>query len=304
MLLTTKTKKLRLAIMFADISGSTQLYESLGDAAARLKVSECLQTISEVVKRNKGVVIKPIGDEIMSTFPNAELAMAAACEMQNILQQDVTEGKVSDEPSISIRVGLHYGPAILESGDVFGDAVNVAARMATQAKPGQIITTDVTVKKLPTDLQATTRLIDHAPIKGKKKAVDLYEVIWQENELTRLLTGLVDKQTPTVKLCLRYQDQEIELNDNQPSAILGRGDTADLLIDEPLASRQHVRLELRRGKFFIIDQSTNGTYVRVESGADVFLRKEEMPLSGDGMISLARSFTENPTEVVYFTHES
>lgn len=70
-----------------------------------------------------------------------------------------------------------------------------------------------------------------------------------------------------------------------------------------MASRQHVRIELRREKFFIIDQSTNGTHVLVDNSEEEFLRREEMPLQGKGQISLGKSFSENPTEVVSFAHE-
>lgn len=290
--------------MFADISGSTQLYETLGDATARLKVSERLDIISQIIKRHNGIVIKTIGDEVMSTFADAEQAIMAACEMQAGVHQDSAENETPGEIPLSIRVGFHYGSAIVESGDVFGDAVNVAARMAAQAKAEQIITTQETVKKLPPSLQMSTRLIDRAPIKGKKKNIDLYEVIWQKDEVTRLATGVVDEQVSAIKLRLCYHEQEIELTKDHPSAVLGRGETADMRIDEELASRQHVRCELRHGRFFIIDQSTNGTYVRTENGEEIFLRRETMPLGDSGIISLGRPFDKNPTEIVYFRHET
>ncbi len=297
-------KKSRLAIMFADISGSTQLYERLGDAAARRMVQECLNDMSEVVKNHKGVLVGTIGDEILCTFANVQQAVAAACEMHRLLPGSTNKDDLpSKQGSLSIRVGLHYGSALRESGDIFGDAVNVAARMVAQAKAGQIITTRVTVEKLPVDLQATTRLIDRAPIKGKKEEIELYEVIWQADEITRLATGAIGEETPSAKLRVRYQDREIELDRDRPSLTLGRSETADVCVDETLASRQHVRFELRHGKYFVIDQSTNGTYVRVQSGPDTFLRRETMLLSGNGMISLGRPLAENPTEVVYFTHE-
>src|SRR4030067_2380229 len=134
--------------MFADISGSTRLFETLGDATARIKVAECLDVLTDVVKRHNGIVIKTIGDEIMCTFPTADEAAKSACEMHEVLQEDVTEGMSDTTTTLAIRVGMHFGPAILEGGDVYGDAVNVAARMAAQDKGGQIITTQSTVELL------------------------------------------------------------------------------------------------------------------------------------------------------------
>ncbi len=297
-------KTANLAILFADVSGSTRLFETLGDNTARAKVAECLSTLTDVTKEHNGTVIKTIGDEIMCTFPTPDDAAAAAAEMHEAIQEEVTEGVGGDITALSIRVGMHFGPAILEGGDVFGDAVNVAARMTAQAKGGQIITTLSTVDKLSPMLRASTRFIDRAPIKGKKEDIEIYEIIWQEEDVTRMATGLLsDEQKPQVKLKVRYSDKEIELSRERSSLMMGRSQNCDLPINEKLASRQHVRIELRRDKFFIVDQSTNGTHVLIDDAEEAFLRREEMPLHGKGKISLGKGFSENPTEVVSFSHE-
>jgi len=296
-------KTTNLAIMFAEISGSTKLYESLGDATARALVSDTLDTISGVIGRYNGTVIKTIGDEIMCTFESAEDAATAACEMNETLEEENAEGN-NAEP-VAIRVGMHYGPAIMEAGDVFGDAVNVAARMAAQAKARQVMTTKSTVELLPPVMRASTRFVDYAPIKGKKDVVEIFEIIWQQEDVTRMATGMLsaDKKLPQVKLRLRYNDKDTLLDHDRSSIVLGRSQACDLSVNEKLASRQHVRIELRREKFFIVDQSTNGTYVRIDDNGDSFLRREEMPLTGTGLISLGRAFSENPVEVVRFSHE-
>ncbi|MBI4006655.1 MAG: adenylate/guanylate cyclase domain-containing protein [Gammaproteobacteria bacterium] len=296
-------KTTNLAIVFADISGSTKLYEALGDAVARAKCAETIAAIINVVKQHNGTVIKTIGDEVMSTFLSAEEAANACCAMHEAMAE-VNEN-IEDGTVIAIRIGMHFGPAIMEGGDVFGDAVNLAARMAAQSKANQIITTLSTIEKLTPVLRAGTRFIDHAPIKGKQEVIDIYEIIWQEEDMTRMATGmLAGKPTPEVKLRLRYNDQDVQISKKRSSVVLGRSKDCDLPINEKLASRQHVRIELRRDKFFIIDQSTNGTHVRIDNGEDAFLRREEMPLNGNGQISLGKSFNENPTEVVRFTHET
>lgn len=296
-------KTANLAIVFADIAGSTKLYETLGDQLARQKVAETLETIARVVGEHHGRVIKTIGDEVMCTFETPDVAASACCDMHESVEdvnQDLDGNNV-----IAIRVGMHYGPAIIEGDDVFGDAVNLAAKMTAQAKADQIITTLTTVEQLPAVLRASTRFIDRAPIKGKQEEIDIYELIWQEEDVTRMATGMLSgSKTPEVRLHLKYQDHDVVISKERSSIILGRSKDCDVPVREKLASRQHVRIELRRDKFFIIDQSTNGTHVRLESGEDAFLRREEMPLNGNGQISLGRSFKEAPTEVVNFAYET
>jgi len=296
-------KTANLAILFADVSGSTRLFEILGDSTARVKVSECLDTLAGVTKEHHGTVIKTIGDEIMCTFPTADDAATAACEMHEALIEDITEGTGGEQTTISIRVGLHYGPAILEGGDVFGDAVNVAARMAAQAKGNQIITSQSTVELLSPMLRASTRFVDRAPIKGKKEEIDIYELIWQEEDVTRMATGLMVEESRPARLKVVYDASEVILDKQKSSLVMGRSQTCDLPVNEKLASRQHVRIELRRDKFFIIDQSTNGTHVLIENTDEAFLRREEMPLHGSGQISLGKGFSEGPSEVVRFFHD-
>ncbi|MBT8446892.1 MAG: adenylate/guanylate cyclase domain-containing protein [Gammaproteobacteria bacterium] len=285
--------------MFADISGSTRLYEIMGDAAARSKVAECLELMTDVIHRHHGTVIKTIGDEIMCTFERAEHAGVAACEMHEAIEDDVTVQSEQGPISTSIRIGMHHGPAILEGGDVFGDAVNIAARMASMAKADQIITTQDTFDEMSAILRASTRMIDRAPVKGKKQMMDIYELIWQQDDVTRMSTGIIQQPEAPARLMLKFGSTELSVNSERSQVVLGRSKTADITVPETLASRQHVRIEHRRGKFFIIDQSTNGTYVNRENG-ESFLRREEMPLTGSGYISLGRSFSEDPQEVVYF----
>ncbi len=296
-------KSIDLAILFADVSGSTRLFETLGDNTARMRVAECLDTLTEVTLTHSGTVIKTIGDEIMCTFPTAEDAANAANDMQEAMEEDITEGVGDAATAITIRIGFHFGPAIMEEGDVFGDAVNVAARMAAQAKGKQIITTESTVEMLSPLLRSSSRFVDRAPIKGKKDEINIYELIWQAEDVTRMVASVnAEEEAPAVKLKVCYHDKEIILDKERSSLVMGRSQNCDLSIREKLASRQHVRIELRRDKYFIIDQSTNGTHVLSKDNEASFLRREEMPLQASGKISLGRAFSEGPEEFVTFAH--
>jgi class 3 adenylate cyclase len=280
-----------LSIVFADISGSTRLYETLGDAVARELVAECLAVMTESIHKYGGTVIKTIGDEIMCTFETAEQAVEAAVSMQEGVTDDLPHRNPNTPSTLTIRVGLHHGSAILEDDDVFGDAVNVAARMAGLAKGGQIITTLETAEQLSPTLRAGTRHLDRISVKGKAEDIDIFEVIWQAEEMTRMATGLIRGNVRQARLWLSYNGKEQVLDQDMDPLVLGRGKKADVVVNDSMASREHARIECRRGKFILTDMSTNGTYVQSAEGP-YYLRREDLELTGTGRIALGRELGE------------
>lgn len=142
--------------------------------------------------------------------------------------------------------------------------------------------------------------------KGKKEDIEIFEIIWQEEDVTRMATGMLQEVPKIHRASLQviYREKKITLDHNKSALVMGRSQACDLPINEKLASRQHVRIELRRNKFFIIDQSTNGTHIKMENNDESFLRREEMHISANGEISLGKSFSEEPTEIVSFTLNS
>ncbi len=287
----------RFAILFADVSGSTHLYETLGDQRALAAIESVLAELRKSIVLPGGHVIKTIGDEVMAVFASADAAMQAACDMQN----RVAAIHRTDNVRLAIRIGFHFGPAIEEGGDFFGDAVNTAARMAGLAKGGQVITSGPTVDALSPLLKASTRELDAMLVKGKQDEIRIFEVIWQDSDdLTSLVALESPASTPAPTLTLTYGARALKLGVEQTSASLGREDTNELVVADKLASRVHCRIEYRRGKFFLVDQSTNGTYVTVEGDAEIMLKREQFMLRGRGVISLGHASTAAGAEIVSF----
>jgi class 3 adenylate cyclase len=286
------------SILFADIAGSARLYEDLGDQEAQEMISRCLTELGEAGMRHGGAVIKTIGDEIMLRFASADDAFMAACTMQEsmgVLSEETTLGS----HSMSVHIGFHFGSAILEKGDVYGDAVNIAARMTDVARSQQIITTKDTVERLSEELSARTRKFDTTRIKGKPEDMVLYEALWTD-DVTGLASTAVREKVVNSELSLRFGDKEQSFDRNSGTIVIGRGKNCDFSVSSKLASRQHARIDYRRGKFVLIDQSTNGTYVRTQDGKEVYLRREELPLWGSGVFSLGQSLDKDEQELVYF----
>src|SRR3989337_3548019 len=121
--------------VFADVSGSTKLYGSAGNPGAHAGVESCVNLMKQKTQAAKGRVIKTIGDEVMSAFNSADDAADAAIEMQLAISELPPVGTTT----LGIRIGFNFGPVVNRDGDVFGDAVNLAARLAPAATKGHII---------------------------------------------------------------------------------------------------------------------------------------------------------------------
>ena len=279
-----------LAIVFADVVGSTELYERLGDDDARQTVQRCVDCMKETTTEFNGEVIKTMGDEVMSTFQSADEAMQASADMQ----QRITNGNFAnrDDIKVSIRIGCHFGHVVVEEKDIFGSAVATANRMTSQAKAGQIVTTESTVEMLSKDWKSVARQIGVATLRGQLDEVALYEVLWQPDEATSMLPKVdMGVMTPASagKLRLKFEGGELLLSsDGLRKVAMGRADDNDVTIKGNLISRVHARIELNKTRFVIIDESTNGTFVQRDDGEELYVRRDSARLTGNGLIGLGK----------------
>jgi adenylate cyclase len=289
----------KLAILFADISGSTAIYDRLGNEQALQLISRTLGILIQEMTKHHGTLIKTIGDEVMCTFPDVTAAVNAACAMQMAINTQRPGG----ERPLHIRIGLHYGEVIRDGADVFGDAVNVAARLTAITRARQIMTTRAAVDMLPPELREKARALKRAQFQGKDESFDVFMIQWELEDTTRTRIGLPAFRKPAEakhELMMRYRQKVIALNEKQKSVILGRGDACDLLIYNTFASRQHARIECSFGKFLLTDFSANGTYIRFSDNQVIQLSNQQIVLHGSGTISLGEPFSEVPTEVIEF----
>jgi len=275
----------KFAIMFADVAGSTRLYERLGDRVANQMIGGAIQLASDVVSQYHGVIVKTIGDEVMCRFLSADNALNCACAIHELMEKQPVQHGVG----LVFRIGVNWGPAILQKdGDIFGDAVNLAARMAGIAKARQIITSEYTRNKLTDiDLLSKSREIDLVQVKGKADAISIIEVMWEPNDATRMSTMVSEHASflTAQPLTLHYQNQKHILKPVSDTFTFGRDALCDVMIASNLASRVHAKIECRRDKFIFIDESTNGSHLKMNNQSPIFLKREEITLQGKGYIS-------------------
>jgi class 3 adenylate cyclase len=300
-LMTTGQNHTQLAILFADISGSTALYDKLGNELALRLISRTLGILKREMDAQQGTLIKTIGDEIMCTFPSATAAINAARAMQAAIEE---QPPVSGQHTY-VRIGLHVGDVIQDDGDIFGDAVNVAARVAAITRARQILTTQAVVDMLPDDLRSKARQIMRTELRGKDESLTIFLILWEKDDTVNTRIGMSAFRKPAEslsrhELLLRYHDQVLTVNDQMRSVLLGRESDCNVVIRNKLASRQHALIEYNFGKFLLTDHSVNGTYIRFSDNQVVQLNHQQIVLHGAGQISCGQSFSEAPTDVVEY----
>jgi hypothetical protein len=288
------------AVLFANICNSLWLYEYLDDRAVRTKIEQCNTLLDNITCRHGGQVVKSIGENMTCSFPAAANALEAAMTMQ----QEMAALAARDSDALHIKIGLHFGEAIHNGGSITGDAVNVATRMAEQAAPNQIITTQRTVDSLPPELRTHVRFLTQTTVKDNCDDKYIFEVIWEiEEAVTRMPPMQRTRTGNTSTLTLRYAGQELTLTAQLPSTMVGRDKSCGIVVNDPLASRNHARIELRDGKFILLDQSTNGTYLN-QGGKSVLLRGEERLLTGSGFFAMGHEVASNSPDAVQYSSTS
>ncbi len=280
------------AVLFADVAGSTALYEVLGDERAFALVESCLGAMSRSSTAAGGRVIKTIGDAVMAVFPDATAAATAAVSMQ----VEVDKLGPSAGVRLGVRVGFRAGPMVERDADVFGDTVNLASRLCDLASRGQIVTDRDTALLLPALFRPSLRHLYAVPVKGKEAEVELVEIMWQVSgdEQTAIVSAPIASRAAPALLALGLDDKQLEMGPERRKVTLGRDLEADFTVRSPLVSRAHATIERRRERFVLTDHSANGTYVSIEGRPETRVHREDLLLSGEGAISLGQPL--DPTQ--------
>ena len=287
-------------ILFADVSGSTKLYEAAGDAAALEAISACLAAARVATEASGGRVVKTIGDEVMCIFPEPNAAANAAAEMH---------AKVDALPRVAgmklgVHIGLHHGPVLERDDDVFGDTVNVASRLVAQAKKGEIILSADTAGRLGPIYRAMVRELHAITVRGKAEDVGLAELVWKRDaDATVVSASRSRSRHLRGSLRLRYRGRDIAPRRDPESVRVGRDQSNDLVIDDELASREHCTLERRQDLFVLRDHSTNGTFVTVEGDAEMAVRRSEVSLRKHGWIAFGQPRGDGVEVVEFFVDD-
>ncbi len=278
------------AILFVDICDSTRLFETLGDAQALSMTSRCLRIMEDCVLNEGGVIQQAQGDGLLCTFDSVNDALQAAQTIQ----------KANQGGPLSVHAGLHYGPVILQPGAIYGDAVNVAARMQGIAKKGETILSEDAWVELSPNRRETLRPLGRVTVKGKGHLIRIFLAVVQALDQTIIQAPF--ENTRDGWACLKIDDGRnlYEIEAPASNFVLGRHQDCDLTLNHKYVSRRHATIECMRGKFFLVDHSTNGCYVNEENQPYKFIRREMLQLHGQGNISLGIDPAENSNYLIRY----
>jgi class 3 adenylate cyclase/pimeloyl-ACP methyl ester carboxylesterase len=161
-------------ILFTDLADSTALTARLGDARARDVLRAYERIVRDALHTHRGAEVKALGDGFMATFSSASRALDCAVAMQRVF---ATTHQA--EFPMRVRIGLNAGEPVAEAQDLFGTAVNLAARIAAHATPGQILVSDV-VRQLAAGKTFTFTPQSPTTLRGFEDPVQLHEVTWTQ----------------------------------------------------------------------------------------------------------------------------
>jgi class 3 adenylate cyclase len=285
-------------VVFADLLGGADLIAKAGDAAAQAALAACVKHVKKAAEDNGARVVDLAPEKLMILLPTPDAAADAAAAMHAAMETAPQPG----ETKLALGIGFHHGPVIQKDDGVFGDTVNLAAQLVGQAASGQIITTRETASHLSPLYRAWMRKLYSIDIKGRSGQVALCELVWRADDNATLFAKNRTTRASTSTLTLAYRDQTLVRRRERDSLTIGRDAHCGITIADDQASRLHCTIERRQDKWFLIDHSTNGTYVSVEGSDEVLVQREEFTLSGRGRIAFGQP-SVSTKEVVAFTVE-
>jgi adenylate cyclase len=285
-----------LGVLYADISGSTRLYRTLGTEEAKHQLERCVKRMERSIESFKGSLVAPSFDEMVATFPTADDVLQAALDMQR---------RIADLPPVSgirltIRIGIHFGGVIDAPDGISGSAAEIGKSLLNLAGAGQIISCDLTSRAL-----SKTYLENLFPIADMSLSTpfgesQLLEVKERPGRTVFRPTATTTASTPHLqeRLFVRIDGKAYVVDNAAPRMSFGRDKDCSHTLHGSKASRHHAVIEKRgRNGFVLIDQSTNGTYLKIEEAGELKLQQGEAIIAGSGKIGFGHS-TELEGDVV------
>lgn len=292
-------------VVFADIAGSTALFEALGNERAAALVTHITQRIGNCIQAYGGRVVKKLGDGVIGVLPEAGVALEASVALMREHHQWLLTQPQAQR--VDIHMGLASGDVVEVDGDCYGDAVNMASRLCERAGAGEIWATEAAVTGQRPPRGVCFIRLGHLEVRGKAGPSVMYQVEWRadaESDFTiqsGLMSDLAALDTGAAAIQLSWQGGRLQFSSAEVPVQVGRATDSHLCVGDPRVSRVHARVDWRQGAFVLVDLSSFGTWVRFDgTDAPVQLRRDQCLLHGTGEIALGVPFSEGSAPTIRF----
>lgn len=293
-------------VVFADLVGSTSLFERLGDETASHFLTQLMAKISQLFEQHRGRVVKALGDGLFVVFEKQDDALAACVGIQkHLLEKPIHPGE--DMAAVQMQIGIDCGEVVEIEGDCFGDTVNSAARLADLAGAAQILTTENVWATLMPVQKASLRSMGPMYLRGRLEASHVYRVEWQagRDEDATMAGRSMFAAAQRGYLELDYAGKVLRVDPLSGKLAIGRAVDAALAVNDPRVSRTHATLQWRGNHFVLTDTSSFGTWVYFGNQAEpVVLRRTECYLVGNGQIVPGCGRAEEDAPLIGFSIKS
>ena len=272
---------------FALVAGVAQgesLIEFSGAREASFAINRAVSRAERAIIGCAGQVLQQKQSTVWAVFERAETCLMAALEIQK---------RVSELPKLrgmplQMRIGIHYGE-MPQPPTAQSDPMKAAQQLALIAGEGRILASQTVLDLAPAHYAETARAVSAPGF-----SMPVFQIIPHENTKR-------DAQTQNhVILNIRIAQRRLQAGVSHPVVLLGRDLGNDLVLSDPQVSRQHARIEYRDNHFFLIDRSSNGTYIQPERKAEVFIKSAEFQITGKGAIGCGFSPDPENISTLYF----
>ena len=295
-------------VVFADLFGSTGVFEALGNAKATEAVTRITAWVAQKFNSHGGRVVKFLGDGVLATFEDNTTALVAVVDMQRSYK-----ALLSHMPSnnyMPLRIGVARGDVEVVDDDCYGDAVNIAARLSELTGPHQIWANSAAIANGAVSSETQIRPLGPIHIRGRSEPCIVCQIEWQEDLNPDLFTiaappnSMFDDAAADAlggQIELSWLDTRKTFKSFEMPIYIGRTRQVEFLVNDARVSRTHARVDWRNGCVVLVDVSSYGSWVRFSGGgADLMLRREECVLHGRGEISLGTPFGDLSAPVISF----
>ncbi len=283
----------KLAVLYADVSGSTRLYERVGDSVARADIAACLALLAEVAGRHDGRLLKTIGDEVECVFPIPQRAVAAAIEMHECLRE-ASDAARFRSGALKVKIGCHYGVAEWRGRNLVGATPAIAQQVIGLAQAEEILLSGDVLEGLPGALAVDCQLLDTLESCADGAALPVHKLSWEESdEVTQFHAAPQTAPPGHTCLVLEHGGRELRVDADNRHCRIGRIAGNDIVTGSRFTSRRHAEIEYRHGRFVLRDASINGTLIAPDGGETVHLRREEGLLEGRGVLIFGNTTTRD-----------